>query len=146
MAYSGKYIPENREKYKGDPRNVTYRSSWELQYMKWCDHSSKVIEWNSEEIIIPYTCPTDGRKHRYFTDFYVKTKDPKTGKISQSIIEIKPFRETQKPERKRGKPRARLLKEVKTYVKNQAKWAHASAWCKKKGWNFFVLTERDLFK
>ncbi|AHY25131.1 putative head completion protein [Pectobacterium bacteriophage PM2] len=29
MAYSGKFIPVNKEKYKGDWRKITYRSSWE---------------------------------------------------------------------------------------------------------------------
>uniref|UniRef100_A0AB39U0I0 Uncharacterized protein n=1 Tax=Klebsiella phage Phi_KR1 TaxID=3240396 RepID=A0AB39U0I0_9CAUD len=29
MAYSGKFLPKNISKYKGDPRKITYRSTWE---------------------------------------------------------------------------------------------------------------------
>jgi len=29
--------------------------------MKWCDNTSSVEEWGSEEIIIPYVSPVDGR-------------------------------------------------------------------------------------
>ena len=40
--------------------------------MKWCDITHSVQEWGSEEIIIPYISPVDGKRHRYFPDFYVK--------------------------------------------------------------------------
>ncbi len=79
MAYSGKYNVKNKSKYKGDFRKVVWRSSWEYRFMKWADNSSKVLWWNSEEIVIPYLKPTTGRIHRYFPDFLicVKGKDNK---------------------------------------------------------------------
>ena len=48
----GKYTPKNPIKYKGDPTNIIYRSSWELKFMKWCDLREDVIEWQSEEFSI----------------------------------------------------------------------------------------------
>ena len=72
MRYKqGKYIPRSSRKYKGDPRNINYRSSWEYKFMLWCDQTPSVQEWGSEEIIIPYTSPVDGKRHRYYPDFYV---------------------------------------------------------------------------
>ena len=41
--------------------------------MFFCDHNDSIIEWGSEEVIIPYRCPTDGRVHRYYPDFLVKS-------------------------------------------------------------------------
>ena len=85
MSYKGKYRSTNRAKYKGDPDNIIYRSLWERQVMKNLDESSNVVEWASEEIVIPYRSPIDGKMHRYFPDFYVKTT-----KGDIFLIEIKP--------------------------------------------------------
>ena len=74
MSYKGRYIPTNPKKYKGDPQNIIYRSLWERKFMVYCDTNDSVIEWGSEEVIIPYLSPWDGRMHRYFPDFYIKIK------------------------------------------------------------------------
>ena len=63
--------------------------------MVFCDNNPSIIEWGSEEVIIPYRAP-DGRVRRYFPDFYIKVKE-KTGKLTKYIIEIKP-RNKQHPE------------------------------------------------
>ena len=63
MAYSGKYRPTNIKKYRGDYRNIIYRSLWERKFMKYCDKNSNILEWGSEEVIIPYRLPVDGRIH-----------------------------------------------------------------------------------
>ena len=70
----GKFIPRNVAKYRGDYRNIIYRSSWELKFMKYCDMSPNIMEWGSEEIVVPYRSPLDGRIHRYFPDFYIKVR------------------------------------------------------------------------
>ena len=75
MSYKGKFRPKNRKKYKGNPSDIVYRSLWELKFMNYCDSNKSILKWSSEEIIIPYRCPTDNRIHRYFPDFYVKYKD-----------------------------------------------------------------------
>ena len=66
MSYKGKFRPTNRTKYKGDPDNIIYRSLWERQVMKDLDLNVNVVEWASEEIVIPYRSPIDGKMHRYF--------------------------------------------------------------------------------
>ena len=54
MTYKGKYIPKNPQKYKGNPSQIIYRSLWERKFMVYCDRNDKVIEWGSEEVIVPY--------------------------------------------------------------------------------------------
>ena len=49
----GKYKPINPNKYQGDPTNIVYRSSWELKFMRFCDLRDDVVQWQSEEIIVP---------------------------------------------------------------------------------------------
>ena len=63
MTYSGRYIPSNRDKYKGNPLKIIYRSLWERRLMDYCDRTPKVIEWGSEEIAIPYVSPVDRGSH-----------------------------------------------------------------------------------
>ena len=72
MAYKGNYTPINPKKYKGDPNRIVYRSLWERKFMVYCDTYDAILEWGSEEIIIPYLSPVDGKIHRYFPDFYLK--------------------------------------------------------------------------
>ena len=74
--YKGKFNPERPNKYKGNVRNIIYRSGWERRFMIYCDRNENVVEWGSEEIAIPYQSPLDGKIHRYYPDFYVKVKQP----------------------------------------------------------------------
>lgn len=37
-----------------------------------------------------------------------------------------------------------MLYEAKQWAKNQAKWKYASDYAKKNGWEFHILTEKDL--
>jgi hypothetical protein len=76
-TYKGRFVSTNPQKYVGDSTNIVYRSSYELKFMKWCDMNSSVKRWASEEIVIPYISPIDGKKHRYFPDFLIeiRTKD-----------------------------------------------------------------------
>jgi hypothetical protein len=144
MSYSGKFRPSRRHKYKGDPTNIIYRSLWELKFMKWCDKNENVLEWGSEEIIIPYVSPVDNRVHRYFPDFYVKAVT-RNGKSSKSIIEIKPYAQTKQPKRTTTrKVSRRYLSEVKTYAVNNAKWKAADSYCKDRRMTFRILTEKEL--
>lgn len=142
MAYSGQYKPVNYHKYKGDPRRVFYRSSWELMFMKYCDREENVIEWGSEELIIPYRCPTDGRVHRYYPDFYVKVRD-KDGSLKKYIVEIKPKKQTQPPKQPQRKTK-KYLQEVNTFMKNTAKWKAAKNYCDDRRMDFLILTEDHL--
>ena len=75
MAYKGRFRPKHPEKYKGDPTKIIYRSLWEFKVFKWLDLHNDVIWWQSEEVIVPYRSPIDGRIHRYFPDVIVHKKD-----------------------------------------------------------------------
>ena len=142
MAYSGKYRPVNHRKYKGDPRAVFYRSLWELKFMKWCDSHDHILEWGSEEIVVPYRSPLDGRVHRYFVDFYAKVRN-KSGTAKKYLIEVKPKKQTVEPKIPQRKTK-RYLTEVTTYITNQAKWEAAREWCADHGLEFIILTEDHL--
>lgn len=141
-TYKGKYRAVNPKKYRGDIQEITYRSSWELKFMKWCDMNPYVIEWGSEVVIIPYKSPVDSRIHRYFVDFYIKVQT-KEGKCVKYLIEIKPEKFTKPPEPPKKKTR-KFIEEVFQYGVNQAKWAAANEYCLDRGYEFLVLTEKDL--
>ena len=69
----GHYKVINRHKYKGDINNVIYRSSWEATYLFKLDTDDNVLEFSSEEVIIPYY-DINGILRRYFMDFKVVRK------------------------------------------------------------------------
>jgi len=142
MAYSGKFRPSNIQKYRGDHLNIIYRSLWERKFMVYCDRNENILEWGSEEIVIPYRSPLDGRIHRYFPDFYIKVRES-TGKIQKYIIEIKPKKQCIEPQ-KQKKHTKTYIREVTEYAKNQAKWKAASEYCKDRLLQFKVLTEDQL--
>jgi hypothetical protein len=138
----GKYSPRNPIKYVGDLDNIIFRSSWELNAMKFFDGNPNVLRWASEPIAITYTKPTDGKRHRYFPDFWIEIKN-REGKIVQELIEIKPKKDSQ-PSKSRSR-KAQLYENI-TYAINMAKWTAASQWCQAHGMVFRVITECELFK
>ena len=142
MAYKGKFIPSNTKKYRGNPTNIIYRSLWERKFMVYCDLNENILEWGSEEIIIPYRSPLDSRVHRYFPDFYIKVLE-KNGSVKRYIIEIKPKRFCEEP-KVQSKKTKKYIYEVIEYAKNQAKWEAATDYCADRRWQFKVLTEDDL--
>lgn len=148
-AYQGKFKPKNPSKYKGDSTNIIYRSSWELKLMMYLDSHPNVLKWGSEEIIIPYESPIDGRMHRYFPDFFVEQIN-KDGKKEKILIEVKPKAQTIAPNPSakltpKGMLNRRYINEVMTYGVNQAKWNSARNYCLDRGWTFTIMTEDDIF-
>lgn len=140
--HQGKFKPKNPQKYKGDPTNIIYRSSWERKFLKYCDTNENIIEYSSEEIALPYRSPVDGKIHRYFPDFYVKVKES-TGNIKKYLIEVKPKKQTVKPKVPKRQTKG-YIREVYEYAKNMAKWESAKEYCKDRNWEFKVLTEDEL--
>jgi len=140
--YKGYFKPKNPVKYRGDPRNIVYRSSWELRLMSYLDEHRDVVSWGSEEIVIPYRSPIDGRVHRYFVDFIV-TKINSNGIKETSLIEVKPASQT-KPPAKKQKATKQYITEVTTWGVNEAKWKAATEYCKDRGWTFHIFTEKEL--
>ena len=143
MSYKGRYTPQNPKKYRGDYKNIIYRSLWERKFMVYCDQSDNIIEWGSEEVIIPYVSPLDGRIHRYFPDFYIKVKQA-SGKLKKFIIEVKPKKQCSPPNPNPNRRTKRWISEVRTWGVNEAKWKSAVDWCDDNGMEFKILTEDDL--
>jgi hypothetical protein len=137
-SYKGIYRPTNPKKYVGDPNRIVYRSLLERRFMLYCDRNEDIIAWASEEVPIKYYSPLDKRVHRYFPDFIVKTS---TGK--KYIIEIKPYKQCFQPKPPKKKTKA-FMRESFEYIKNQAKWKAAKAYCEDKGFEFKIMTEKEL--
>ena len=137
-SYKGIYRPTNPKKYVGDPNRIVYRSLLERRFMLYCDRNEDIIAWASEEVPIKYYSPLDKRVHRYFPDFIVKTS---TGK--KYIIEIKPYKQCFQPKTPKKKTKA-FMRESFEYIKNQAKWKAAKAYCEDKGFEFKIMTEKEL--
>ena len=143
MSYKGRYTPINPKKYKGNPSRIVYRSLWERKFMVYCDTNNSILEWGSEEIIIPYLSPWDGRIHRYFPDFYIKVREHnKTTK--KYIIEIKPKKQCKPPVATPKRKTKKWFGEVKTWGINEAKWKYATKWCENNGMEFKILNEDHL--
>ena len=138
----GKYKIRNKDKYVANLQECEYRSSWELKYMKYLDSNSSVLEWGSENIHIPYYNPVECRTRRYKVDFYVKSLS-KTGMIKKYIIEIKPYAQCFPP-KKPKRQTATYKEKINAYVVNQAKWKAASKYAEKRGWQFVIITEKEL--
>lgn len=142
MAYSGRYRVKNPKKYKGNIDKVYYRSSWELKFMNYCDNNSAILEWGSEEVVIPYISPLDGRRHRYFPDFYIKVRQ-QNGSVKRIIIEVKPKKQCGPPDIPKRKTK-RFINEVRTWGVNKAKWEAAIEYCNDRQMEFKILTEDHL--
>ena len=122
-AVKGKYRPQNI--YKTPEDSYIYRSLWERRFMLYCDRSDSIVYWSNEQYHVPYVSPKDGKWHNYYPDFYVKYIDKK-GNTREKIVEIKPYYQ-------------------KSWDVNKAKWKYAEEWCTEQGYEFQVLTEKELF-
>jgi len=142
MSYKGKFQPKNSQKYNGDPTKIIYRSLWERKFMKFCDDKKNILQWSSEEVIVPYRSPIDNRMHRYYVDFLV-TSINRNGIKETLLIEVKPKRQC-KPPKKKSRVTRGYIKEVKAWGINSAKWEAATEYAENKGWKFIILTEDDL--
>ena len=138
MFHKTKFSPIFPEKYIGDHTNIICRSSWERTFANWCDKNPDIVKWSSEETIVPYRCPTDGKIHRYFVDFKITTVNGKT-----YLVEVKPAKQCEPPVYP-GRNTQKYITESMTYIKNQAKWAAAREFCKDRRWEFKIITEYEL--
>lgn len=143
MAYKGKFSPKHPKKYQGDPTNIIFRSLWELRVMKQLDENPNILEWSSEEVIVPYYDPSTMRRRRYFPDFLVKAKKT-TGEVQTMMLEIKPKAQTIEPKVQSRKTK-KYITEVTTWVTNNAKWQAAQEYCLDRGWEFKLITEDNIF-
>jgi hypothetical protein len=147
-------------KYKGNKKNILYRSSMELAVFHYMDVSTSILEWNSEEVVIKYYNPVYGQIKNYYMDLWCKyvsneyetdeqgrkvlTEDNKTiRKVKTAIIEVKPKCETAPPKEPTKKTQAYNNK-VKTYIVNTKKWEAAKEYAKKYNMDFFIWTEETI--
>jgi len=138
--HQGQFFPQKKNKYKGK-YPVIYRSSWELEWMRFCDMNSNILYWASESMVVLYEDKTrQNTKHRYFVDFNMIIKDSH-GNIKKYFIEVKPFNQTQPPKNKRAKS---YKDSCLTYIRNICKWKAAVKEAKKYGGEFKILTEQGL--
>lgn len=135
---NGEYALKNPAKYMGT-LPVIYRSSWEISVMKVFDENPHVLGWSSESIQIPYFNPLKRAWSIYIPDFFVVFVD-KAGNKRAEMIEVKPFKEVPWANNKRSSQQTKAAQMV-----NQCKWTAAIKFCAKRGWNFRVATERELF-
>ena len=135
----GIFVPKNPNKFIGS--KAIYRSGLELKFFRFCDDNKNVVKWGSENVIVPYYSPLDNKGHRYYVDNYIEIFEGK--KLTKYLVEIKHSRET-KPPKTKYRNRKHLLYEQKTFVTNQAKWKAAREYSKKRGYQFIILTEKEL--
>jgi hypothetical protein len=133
----GKFVPQHPDKYVGLKMPI-YRSSWELSFMRFCDTNVSIQKWASEAVQIPYRDPLTGRNTVYVPDFFIQYAD-KNNRTNIELIEIKPASQTILE--RVGKNKYNQAQ----FIKNQAKWAAASLWCKQQGIRFRIVNENDLF-
>jgi hypothetical protein len=133
----GRFTCTQPEKYVGS-KVPTYRSSWEWSFMNMCDTHPNITNWASESVKIPYKDPLTGRQTVYVPDFLIQYED-KHGKKRTELIEIKPANQMIKE--RVGKNAYNQAQ----FVKNQAKWTAANAWCRQNGIIFRVINEGDIF-
>lgn len=110
--------------------------------MKFCDENPSVLEWASEPTFggnkgIPYRDPLTGDQKIYIPDFLIKYIDA-GGREQIKLIEIKPMHEA-------IFEYCRNPSDEAVYHRNVAKWTAARSWCERRGIEFMVLTEQQLF-
>jgi hypothetical protein len=137
----GIFKPLHPEKFNG--KFAIFRSSFERKFMIWADSNPNVLEWGSENIVVPYISPVDGKAHRYYVDNYVVIKEGT--KIKKYLIEIKPYSQTIPPKPSNRKKKATVIYEQKQWLINQAKWESAKKFASTKNAEFLIITEKELF-
>jgi len=92
---------------------------------------------------VPYKSPIDNKVHRYYVDNFLVLKEGEA--IKKYLVEIKPSSQTQKPVHSNRKKKQTILYENAQYAVNMAKWEAAKLFAKHKGFEFIILTEKELF-
>lgn len=133
----GKFSVRNMEKYVGK-KMPTYRSSWEMTFMTFCDNNPAILQWASEPFMIPYRNPLNGKNTIYIPDFMMVYIDAQQQKHAE-VIEIKPLKET-------TLETAKSVRDKAAVILNMAKWTAARAFCQAHGMKFRIVTEHDIFQ
>lgn len=139
----------NPKKYCGKVKQITTRSSWEKLFIfNFLDNNPNIIEWSSEDFFVKYLYEGDGKKHRYYPDFYAKIKD-NDNKTRQYIFEVKPQKDLVKPDNSKRNTKS-FRYQAEAYIKNKNKFEATRTFCKrleqKSGieTRFVIITEKEL--
>lgn len=142
----GKYKLNNPLKYKGDPNNIVYRSSWEFAFCNYLDNNEKILKWVCEDPVITYT-DLRGKIHRYYPDFYYEIKTDNDLGHKKVIVEIKPQKELSPPTRPKNETNKALENYeygIRIHIKNKLKWSAAEEYARKRSMEFIIITEKHL--
>jgi len=152
---------KNPEKYIREDKKVTARSGLEIDYFKKFDNNKNILEWNSENIAIPYMKPTFNKygtmtgmsKRNYYPDIYIKIRN-KQGNIEEVLGEIKPKKQIYQPKlgkRKTEKGKKNFINEKIRWFINISKWDAAGKVIENirkrhtRNIRFMLLTEDEIF-
>lgn len=144
----GKYKLINESKYKGDPSNIVYRSSWEQVFCQYLDNHKDIIKWACEDPVITYS-DLRNRLHRYYPDFYYEIKTNNDLGMKKVVVEIKPHKDLSPPTRPKNETTKSLSSfeySLRQHITNKLKWSAAEEYCRKRGMEFIILTEKHLKK
>lgn len=138
----GTYTPMNMDKYKGKGL-PQFKSKLELKLMLYLDKSDAVTDWCYEPFSIKYEDKSilDANKQgvirKYYVDFMATIKTGAT--IKKVWIEVKSINEVLL-----SKKSKRNINENQTYIKNMSKWVVAKKLAHSHGYEFMIVTDRDL--
>lgn len=153
---NGLYIPVNKIKLikANNEGGVYFRSGLERKMMVYLDRNDKIIRWSAEYIRVPYEKTEwnsnlkdfETTQHTYYPDFYYEMiRD--NGEIARVVAEVKPYKETIEPvikENMTSKQMKNLEYDLKMYNKNLQKWKYMIEYCNRKGFEFIIITEKNL--
>ncbi len=156
------YYPllKNPSKYLREDHKLTARSGLEIDYFKKFDRNKNIIEWNSENIMIPYEKPIFDKFgnmvrteiRNYIIDVYIKFRN-KQGQIEEILGEIKPKAQVFKPmlgKRKTEKGKKNFINEKCRWFINISKWTTAEKFVdtirrkKNRNISFKIFTENEV--
>ena len=152
----GLFVPKNKDKVLilNAQGGLWYRSSLERKVMTYFDNNDNIKKWSAENLKVPYkkteysnvTKMLETTSHNYYPDFYYELLKS-DGTISRVVAEVKPHSETMQPKLPQN-PTAKQLKNfeysLKMYNSNLSKWTYMIDYCKKKGFEFIIITEKHL--
>jgi hypothetical protein len=133
----GEFDKFNPKKYYGK-FPIKFRSSWEFKCMLKFELNRNVLKWTSEPFSIPYYMKelVDGKfvmvKHNYWIDFIVELVNG-----TKFMIEVKPDSQIPKKDLK-------TIKRDPVRYKNACKFSAAIKYCKLNGYEFKLISEKDL--
>jgi hypothetical protein len=145
----GYFIPKNPQKYIGDLTKIIFRSSWEYNFLYYCDRNDLILKWSSEPFHIKYISPLDGKEHKYFVDFYIEYISNENDKlVKKALVEIKPKNKLKKPEPPKTKNKKSLKNfeiQYKEWLVLESKIQYAKKFCQINNLEYIIVTEEFLF-